>query len=130
MILGLASLLVFTLFSWFYLLPRLPDVSSLHDYRLQEPLRILTQDGKLISEFGKQRRISLAIEEVPQDYINALLAAEDENFYSHYGVDPKALIRAALRLLQTGQIQCGGSTITMQVARNYLLTRDQTFIRK
>jgi penicillin-binding protein 1A len=128
--LGLASLLILALFTWFYLLPRLPDVNSLRDYHLQIPLRVMTQDGSLISEFGEQRRIPLTIEQVPQDYINALLSAEDENFYSHHGVDLKALLRAALRLVQTGQIQGGGSTITMQVARNYLLTLDRTFIRK
>jgi|TARA_B110000503_G_scaffold38362_2_gene62945 penicillin-binding protein 1A len=91
----------------------------------------MSRDGKLISEFGEQRRIPLTIDQVPQLYIDALLSAEDENFYSHYGVDPKALLRAAVRMVQAGgKIQGGGSTITMQVARNYLLTLDQTFIRK
>ncbi|MDO7554477.1 MAG: penicillin-binding protein 1A, partial [Oceanospirillaceae bacterium] len=110
---------------------RLPDVNSLRDYHLQTPLRVMSRDGKLISEFGEQRRIPLSIDQVPQLYIDALLSAEDENFYSHYGVDPKALLRAAVRMVQAGgKIQGGGSTITMQVARNYLLTLDQTFIRK
>ena len=117
--------------TWFYLVPRLPDVNSLRDYHLQTPLRVMSRDGKLISEFGEQRRIPLSIDQVPQLYIDALLSAEDENFYSHYGVDPKALLRAAVRMVQAGgKIQGGGSTITMQVARNYLLTLDQTFIRK
>ena len=117
--------------TWFFLVPRLPDVNSLRDYHLQTPLRVMSRDGKLISEFGEQRRIPLSIDQVPQLYIDALLSAEDENFYSHYGVDPKALLRAAVRMVQAGgKIQGGGSTITMQVARNYLLTLDQTFIRK
>ncbi|MDB9904469.1 penicillin-binding protein 1A [Oceanospirillaceae bacterium] len=117
--------------TWFFLVPRLPDVNSLRDYHLQTPLRVMSRDGKLISEFGEQRRIPLSIDQVPQLYIDALLSAEDENFYSHYGVDPKALLRAAVRMIQAGgKIQGGGSTITMQVARNYLLTLDQTFIRK
>ena len=117
--------------TWFFLVPRLPDVNSLRDYHLQTPLRVMSRDGKLISEFGEQRRIPLTIDQVPQLYIDALLSAEDENFYSHYGVDPKALLRAAVRMVQAGgKIQGGGSTITMQVARNYLLTLDQTFIRK
>jgi len=117
--------------TWFYLVPRLPDVNSLRDYHLQTPLRVMSRDGKLISEFGEQRRIPLSIDQVPQLYIDALLSAEDENFYSHYGVDPKALLRAAVRMVQAGgKVQGGGSTITMQVARNYLLTLDQTFIRK
>ena len=130
-ILGVVGTLVITAVTWFYLMPRLPDVNSLRDYHLQTPLRVMSRDGKLISEFGEQRRIPLRIDQVPEDYINALLAAEDENFYSHYGVDPKALLRAAVRMVQAGgKIQGGGSTLTMQVARNYLLTLDQTFIRK
>lgn len=85
-----------------YLVPRLPDVNSLRDYHLQTPLRVMSRDGKLISEFGEQRRIPLTIDQVPQLYIDALLSAEDENFYSHYGVDPKALLRAAVRMVQAG----------------------------
>jgi penicillin-binding protein 1A len=131
LILGIVGTITIAAVTWFYLMPRLPDVNSLRDYHLQTPLRVMTRDGKLISEFGEQRRIPLGIDQVPQHYIDALLAAEDENFYSHYGVDPKALIRAAVRMVQAGgKIQGGGSTITMQVARNYLLTLDQTFIRK
>ncbi len=130
-ILGIVGSLFIAAVTWFYLIPRLPDVNSLRDYHLQTPLRVLSRDGKLISEFGEQRRIPLRIDQVPQHYIDALLSAEDENFYSHYGVDPKGLLRAAVRMMQAGgKIQGGGSTITMQVARNYLLTLDQTFIRK
>ena len=130
-ILGIVATIIILAVTWFYLVPRLPDVNSLRDYHLQTPLRVMSRDGKLISEFGEQRRIPLTIDQVPQLYIDALLSAEDENFYSHYGVDPKALLRAAVRMVQAGgKIQGGGSTITMQVARNYLLTLDQTFIRK
>ena len=130
-ILGIVATIAILAVTWFYLVPRLPDVNSLRDYHLQTPLRVMSRDGKLISEFGAQRRIPLTIDQVPQLYIDALLSAEDENFYSHYGVDPKALLRAAVRMVQAGgKIQGGGSTITMQVARNYLLTLDQTFIRK
>ena len=130
-ILGIIGTLTIAAVTWFYLMPRLPDVNSLRDYHLQTPLRVMSRDGKLISEFGEQRRIPLRIDQVPQHYIDALLSAEDENFYSHYGVDPKGLLRAAVRMVQAGgRIQGGGSTITMQVARNYLLTLDQTFIRK
>ena len=130
-ILGIVATIVILAVTWFYLVPRSPDVNSLRDYHLQTPLRVMSRDGKLISEFGEQRRIPLTIDQVPQLYIDALLSAEDENFYSHYGVDPKALLRAAVRMVQAGgKIQGGGSTITMQVARNYLLTLDQTFIRK
>ena len=130
-ILGIIGAVTIAVVIWFYLLPRLPDVNSLQDYHLQTPLRVMSRDGKLISEFGEQRRIPLRIDQVPQHYINALLSAEDENFYSHYGVDPKGLLRATVRMAQAGgKIQGGGSTITMQVARNYLLTLDQTFTRK
>ena len=130
-ILGIVGTIAIAAVTWFYLMPRLPDVNSLRDYHLQTPLRVMSRDGKLISEFGEQRRIPLAIDQVPPLYIDALLSAEDENFYSHYGVDPKGLLRAAVRMVQAGgKIQGGGSTITMQVARNYLLTLDQTFIRK
>ncbi len=131
LILGIFGTLTIAAVTWFYLIPRLPDVNSLRDYHLQTPLRVMSRDGKLISEFGEQRRIPLRIDQVPQHYIDALLSAEDENFYSHYGVDPKGLLRAAVRMVQAGgKIQGGGSTITMQVARNYLLTLDQTFTRK
>lgn len=131
LITGIVCTLVIAAVTLFYLMPRLPDVNSLRDYHLQTPLRVMSRDGKLISEFGEQRRIPLRIDQVPQHYINALLSAEDENFYHHYGVDPKGLLRAAVRMVQAGgRIQGGGSTITMQVARNYLLTLDQTFIRK
>ena len=129
--LGTIAGLAFAAFTWFYLVPRLPDVASLRDFHLQTPLRVLSKDGKLISEFGEKRRMPLRIDQVPQDYIDALISAEDENFYEHYGVDPKALVRAAVRMAQAGgRIQGGGSTLTMQVARNYLLTLDQTFSRK
>ncbi|MCO4838386.1 MAG: penicillin-binding protein 1A [Oceanospirillaceae bacterium] len=131
LILGTLTAFTLGMVTWLYLMPKLPDVDSLRDYHLQTPLRVMSRDGKLISEFGEQRRIPLRIDQVPIHYINALISAEDENFYEHYGVDPKALVRAAVRMAQAGgRIQGGGSTITMQVARNYLLTLDQTFIRK
>lgn len=114
-----------------YFAPGLPDVRQLQDYELQTPLRIFTSDGKLIGEFGEERRLPVTYDEIPEDMIQALLAAEDSNFFEHPGVDPKGLIRAALELVASGgQIQSGGSTITMQVARNYLLTLDRTFTRK
>ncbi|MGB2281243.1 MAG: transglycosylase domain-containing protein, partial [Pseudomonadales bacterium] len=107
--LGFAGALLIAAFTGLYLIPRLPDVESLRDYHLQTPLRVLTRDGKLISEFGEQRRMPLRFDQVPDDYINALLSAEDDNFYNHYGVDPKGLLRAAVRMLQAGgRIQGGG----------------------
>ncbi|MBF8222354.1 penicillin-binding protein 1A [Halomonas sp. 328] len=114
-----------------YFTPGLPDVRQLQDFELQAPLRIFTRDGKLIGEFGEERRIAVDYDEIPEPLIQALLAAEDANFFEHPGVDPRGLARAALELASSGgDIQSGGSTITMQVARNYLLTLDRTFTRK
>ncbi|MBH8579644.1 penicillin-binding protein 1A [Bisbaumannia pacifica] len=114
-----------------YFAPGLPDVRQLQDFELQAPLRIFTRDGKLIGEFGEERRIAVDYDEIPEPLIQALLAAEDASFFEHPGVDPRGLARAAVELASSGgDIQSGGSTITMQVARNYLLTLDRTFTRK
>ncbi|MCP1328643.1 transglycosylase domain-containing protein, partial [Halomonas sp. 707D4] len=114
-----------------YFSPGLPDVRQLQDFELHTPLRIFTSDGRLIGEFGEERRMVVDYDEIPQDMINALIAAEDASFFEHAGVDPRGLARAAVELARSGgSIQSGGSTITMQVARNYMLTLDQTFTRK
>ena len=116
--------------SYLYLLPQLPDVETLKDVHLQEPLQILTRDGKLIAEFGEVRRIPIASPDIPPSFRSAFLAAEDGNFYHHAGVDPAGLLRAAVQLLKSGHVRSGGSTITMQVAKNFFLSREQTFSRK
>lgn len=108
----------------------LPDISQLNNVEYQIPLSIYTRDGLLIAQFGEKKRSPVDINEVPQQLINAFLAAEDGNFYSHPGVDFKGLIRAAFQLLMTGKKKQGGSTITMQVTRNFLLSREKTYIRK
>ncbi|MEH6563823.1 MAG: penicillin-binding protein 1A [Halopseudomonas sp.] len=113
-----------------YLSPALPDVETLRDVELQTPLRIYSTDNKLIAEFGEMRRFPITYGEVPATFVNALLAAEDDNFLHHHGVDPAGLIRAAAELIQTGHIQTGGSTITMQVAKNYFLSSKREFSRK
>ncbi|MCE8016705.1 penicillin-binding protein 1A [Halomonas sp. MCCC 1A17488] len=113
-----------------YFSPGLPDVRQLQDFELHTPLRIFTRDGKLIGEYGEERRMPVTFDEIPEDFLQALLAAEDASFFDHRGVDPKGLARAAVELVASGDIQSGGSTITMQVARNYLLTLDRTFTRK
>lgn len=113
-----------------YLSPDLPDVDALRDLQLQTPLRIYSTDNRLIAEFGEMRRIPISYDQIPPDFINALLAAEDDNFLNHRGVDPMGLLRAVVELVQTGQIQTGGSTITMQVAKNYFLTSERVFSRK
>nr|WP_178119401.1 penicillin-binding protein 1A [Pseudomonas lalkuanensis] len=116
--------------AYLYLSPSLPSVDSLRRIQLQIPLRVYSSDGKLIAEFGEMRRSPVRFADIPPDFIQALLAAEDDNFANHYGVDLTSLMRAATQLLKTGHIQTGGSTITMQVAKNYFLTSERSFSRK
>ncbi|MCK5720678.1 MAG: PBP1A family penicillin-binding protein [Thiomargarita sp.] len=111
-----------------YFIPQLPSTENLINIQLQTPLRIYTKDGKFITEYGKQRRIPLT--NIPQRLINAILAAEDDRFYQHQGVDLKSLFRAAFNLIKTGKKQQGGSTITMQLARNFFLSYEKTYDRK
>ena len=115
---------------YLYLRPGLPPVDQLLDIKLQTPLRVYSKDNRLIAEFGEKRRAPITIEQIPTIQLQAFLAAEDARFYEHFGVDIKGLVRAAIELISTGEIQSGGSTITMQVAKNYFLSRDRTFIRK
>ncbi|MEH6625593.1 MAG: penicillin-binding protein 1A [Motiliproteus sp.] len=115
---------------YFYLKPGLPNVEQLRDIKLQTPLRIYSADNTLIAEFGEKRRTPINYQQIPSRFEEAILAAEDSRFYQHIGVDFKGLARAVFQLLSTGHIQTGGSTITMQVAKNYFLTRARTFERK
>ncbi|MFW5442893.1 MAG: penicillin-binding protein 1A [Methylococcaceae bacterium] len=108
----------------------LPDIKQLHDVEYQIPLSIYSKDDLLLAQFGEKKRKPISIDEVPQQQIHAFLAAEDANFYSHPGVDYKGLLRAAWQLILTGKKKQGGSTITMQVTRNFLLSREKTYIRK
>jgi penicillin-binding protein 1A len=114
---------------YLYLTPQLPNIQSLNDIELQIPLRIYTQSGQLISEFGEQRRRPLEYDEIPKQFVDALIAAEDDRFFQHNGVDIKGLTRAAIQLIKTGKKKSGGSTITMQVAKNYYLSSEKTFSR-
>lgn len=116
--------------SYLYLQPELPAVEQLRDVRLQVPLRIYSKDQQLIAEFGEKRRIPLAYSDIPPSMIKAFLAAEDNRFFEHPGVDYQGILRAALQLIMTGERRQGGSTITMQVARNFFLSREKTFLRK
>ncbi|WP_026376914.1 penicillin-binding protein 1A [Aestuariibacter salexigens] len=115
---------------YFYIKPELPSVDVLKDVRLQTPMRIYTSDGKLISQFGVKRRIPLTLDDVPEQLIQAVLATEDSRFYEHPGIDPIGIVRAAINLIITGEKQQGASTLTMQLARGFFLTRDKTYIRK
>ncbi len=108
----------------------LPDINTLHNVRYEVPLSVYSKDNQLIAQFGGNKRIPVNIEEVPKQLINAFLAAEDDSFFEHPGVDYKGLIRAGLQLIITGKKRQGGSTITMQVTRNFLLSSEKTFTRK
>jgi len=113
-----------------YIVPQLPDIDTLRDIQLQVPLRVYSQSGSLIAEFGEMRRDPVDIDDVPPAFIQAFLAAEDDRFYQHPGVDWQGLLRAAIELARTGEKTQGGSTITMQVARNFFLSREKTYLRK
>jgi len=131
--LGIAGLFaVFAMFlaTWLYLAPTLPGVAQLRDISLQTPLRVYSREGRLIGEFGEQRRIPLEYKDIPPALVHALLAAEDDRFLSHPGVDLAGLLRAFVEFLRSGNFRSGGSTITMQVARNYFLSQERTLARK
>ncbi|MGD8407620.1 MAG: penicillin-binding protein 1A [Thiohalophilus sp.] len=113
-----------------YITPRLPDIDTLRDVHLQVPLRVYDKTGGLIAEFGEMKRTPLKYEEFPPTMIRAVLAAEDDRFFEHPGVDYQGIIRAAVNLVLTGEKGQGGSTITMQVARNFFLSREKTYLRK
>jgi len=113
-----------------YLSPTLPDAETLKEVDLQTPLRVFTADGLLITEFGEKRRTPITYQEIPPQFIDALLASEDDGFFEHSGIDYKGLARAVFDLVTTGRKKSGGSTITMQVAKNYYLSSEKTFTRK
>ncbi len=122
--------LVTVLGAYLYFAPGLPDAEALKDVQLQVPLRIYTRDGRLIAEYGEQRRVPVALEEVPDLLEHAILAAEDDRFYEHPGIDVFGIARAAVNNIMAGEIVGGASTITQQVARNFFLSFDQTWTRK
>lgn len=115
---------------YIYLENGLPDVETLKSVQLQVPLQIYTEDNKLIAEFGEKRRIPVTYEKIPKRLVQAILSTEDQRFFEHPGIDFLGLARASFELLKTGKKAQGGSTITMQVARNFFLTRKKTFLRK
>ena len=118
---GLAAALIY---------PNLPPLEALTDYKPRQPLRVYTADGALIAEFGEERRAFVAINKVPQQMKEAIIAAEDERFYHHGGVDTIGILRAATANLLSGGAKEGASTITMQVARNFFLSNEKTLTRK
>ncbi|MDD5384661.1 MAG: penicillin-binding protein 1A [Gallionella sp.] len=120
-LLGLAVMLAY---------PTLPSLEALTDYRPKIPLRIYSAEGVLLSEFGEERRALIKISEVPDVMKKAILAAEDDRFYEHGGVDYMGVLRAAISNFTSGGAKQGASTITMQVARNFFLSKEKTMTRK
>ena len=113
-----------------YIAPTLPDVNSLNDIQMQVPMRVYSRDGKLLAQFGEMRREPLRLDQIPEILQQAFLASEDDRFYEHPGVDYQGILRAAGEIVRTGKKGTGGSTITMQVARNFFLSSEKTYIRK
>jgi len=124
------STLISGYFLYSHLSADLPDIKTLHNVQYQIPLSIYTKDNLLIAQFGEKKRAPINIEDVPKQLINAFLASEDDSFFEHAGVDFNGLIRASLHLALTGKKKQGGSTITMQVTRNFLLNSQKTYTRK
>lgn len=115
---------------YYYMEYVLPDIDALNTVQLQIPLQIFSRDNKLIATFGEKRRVPVAYQQIPKQMIQAVLATEDQRYFKHKGVDLPGLGRATVQLLLTGRKSQGGSTITMQVARGFYLTRNKTFGRK
>jgi penicillin-binding protein 1A len=120
----------FILGAYFILRPSLPEISLVDEAQLQMPLKILTEDGILIGEFGEIKRRSLNFSDIPANIKNAFLAAEDDQFFNHQGISYKGLLRSIIRCLSPNGCYGGGGTISMQVVRGYLLTREVTITRK
>jgi penicillin-binding protein 1A len=118
------------LFTFAIVYSNLPPIDALTDYRPKIPLRVWTSDGALIGEFGEERRDFLPFAEIPEPLKKAILAAEDDGFYQHRGVDYSGLVRAAISNFVSGRRGQGGSTITMQVARNFFLSSERSYVRK
>ena len=126
-LLGIAALISG---GYFYVAPGLPQAEELRDVRVQIPLSIYSRDGRLISQFG-ERRTPVALGDIPPVIVEAVLAAEDDRFFEHPGIDYQGTLRAILLfVLNAGEPEQGGSTITQQIARQYFLTRDRTLVRK
>ncbi|MEL0657608.1 PBP1A family penicillin-binding protein [Psychromonas arctica] len=125
-LLGAATVIVI----YYQLKSDLPDVTSIQDIPLQVPMKVLSKDGELISQFGEKRRIPLVRKEIPDQLANAFIATEDSRFYQHVGMDPIGIMRAASVYIMSGSAKQGASTITQQVARNFFLTNEKTILRK
>ena len=129
LLLILLSMGIWAVIQW-YVIPQIPSIERLKTVHMQVPLQIYTNDNVFITEYGEQHRIPIPIEKIPVLLLKGVLAIEDNRFYEHAGVDLKGLFRALLNLFKTGEKRQGGSTITMQVARNFFLSHKKTYSRK
>ena len=127
---GCVLAIMIVLGSFLTLRPSLPEISLVDEAQLQMPLKVYTEDGVLIGEYGEIKRRPISFEDIPPYIKNAFLAAEDDQFFYHQGISYTGLIRSFIRCLSSSGCYGGGGTISMQVVRGYLLTRDQTIIRK
>src|SRR5215475_10773445 len=116
--------------SYVYLVPSLPSLEVMRNVELQVPLRVYTRGGELIAQIGQQQRIPVTYDQIPDLVKHAFLAAEDERFFEHHGIDYLGVVRAVVVDLISGDKTQGASTITMQAARNVFLTLDKTVRRK
>lgn len=128
--LGLIVAVIGAIYVYTVFVPKLPSTDNLEDTNYQVPLRIYDRNEKLLAEYGEHKRIPAKYEDFPANLVNAFVSAEDNGFWEHHGVDPYALAAAAFSLATTGRKTRGGSTITMQVARNFYLTKKKTYSRK
>jgi len=129
-VIGAISTVAGVVGAYYYVQPGLPAAETIRDIPLQIPLRIFSRDGYLISEIGERRRILVTYDDLPQHVVDAFVAAEDQRFFVHPGIDYRGILRAFAQLAATGDISSGGSTLTQQLARDYFLTREQKFTRK
>ncbi|BBL76512.1 penicillin-binding protein 1A [Methylomagnum ishizawai] len=127
---GLAALAAGGYALYRHLEPQLPDVEVLSDIRYQIPMSVYSKDNLLMAEYGEMKRIPVGVPDTPKQMVQAFLAAEDNRFFDHPGVDYQGIARAAVTYLRTGEKRQGGSTITMQVARNFFLSSEKTLTRK
>lgn len=124
--LGLALLIG----AYFFVSSTLPKVETLSDYQPPLITQIYADDGTIIAEYSRERRILVPFEKMPKTLVQAFVAAEDSSFFKHQGIDFQSILRAALKNVKAGGIAQGGSTITQQVAKKLLLTSERTFTRK
>ncbi|HUV23368.1 MAG TPA: penicillin-binding protein 1A [Gammaproteobacteria bacterium] len=127
---GSTLLLAVVIYIYVVLVPTLPSIDHLEDTQYQVPLRIYDRNDLLLAEFGEHRRIPVRFDKIPRYLIDAVVSVEDDQFWNHPGVDVYALMAAAYEVVTTGRKTRGGSTITMQVARNFFLSPEQTYTRK